>query len=118
MATLEPVADVLDITIEQGATFRLSVTVEDDQTIPVAIDLTGTTIEAQVRRRFDSASVLATFTIENRDDVNGKFDIVLPYATTETIDENGVWDLEILYTNGDKVRYIKGAATISLEATK
>lgn len=117
MAVLSPVAEILNITIEQGATFRLGVTIKDDQATPQAIDLTDTVIEAQIRKRHDS-TLIAAFTVDNRVDLSGTFDLVLAYATTEAIEEDGVWDLEILYTTGDKYRYLKGSVTISVESTK
>lgn len=114
-------AATYNITVEQGATWRKTITIKDNQTPAVVINLTGCTIAAQIRERYDDASPLASFTIENQDLVNGKFDLVLPYATTEALDIDGdaaLWDLEVLFTDGDKKRYLQGSVTFNREVTK
>lgn len=107
------------IEIDQGATWRKNITIKDNQKPAVVIDLTGVTIVAQIRERYSDSSAIAVFVLENQDLVNGTFDLVLPFTVTETLIINtAFWDLEILFPNNDKKRYLQGTVDLSLEATK
>lgn len=68
--------------IEQGATFTTYLTIKDSN--GVGIDQTGNTFAGQVRERYDSSTLLGSFTItlENQGTDPGKIKIVLPAATS------------------------------------
>lgn len=112
-------AGLLDIEIEQGATFELVFIYQDELGNP--IDLTGMTARMQLRRQYKSTEVLIGLTTENGriiiDPFAGK--ITLRIAATDTADltGSGVYDLEIV--EGSVVtRILEGSFTICAEVTK
>jgi hypothetical protein len=115
------VAGAYDITIEQGATFRLSLVWEDNLGVP--IDLTGYTARMQLRQRHSSDTAALTLTSTAGDIVLGGAlgTIVVTAAATVTDDipfRAGVYDLEVVSGSGFVTRLIEGAATITPEVTR
>ena len=112
-------AGLLDITIEQGATFDLAFVYEDGSGNP--IDMTGMTARMQLRRQYNSPDALFELTTEN-----GRIAIDVPTGTitlnilaieTAILSGSGVYDLELV--NGAVVnRLLEGSYSICLEATK
>jgi hypothetical protein len=112
-------AGLLDIEIEQGATFELVFIYQDEAGNP--FDLTGMTARMQLRRTYNSPDALLTLTTENSritiTPLLGK--IVLNISATDTtpLTGSGVYDLELV--NGSVVnRILEGSFKICLEATK
>jgi hypothetical protein len=114
------VAGVHDITIEQGATFTLSVIWKDSNDTP--IDVTGYTARMQLRQKYNSETAALSLTSAAGDIVLGGAagTIVVTAAATVTDDipfRTGVYDLELV--NGTVVtRLLQGCATISPEVTR
>jgi hypothetical protein len=87
------------------------------------IDLTGSTIVADIRSSENSGTVLATFTISNRLDSAGTFTMSLPDATTTTLGNGtlasgpGVFDIQVTSPGGLVTTYIKGTITMILDVT-
>jgi selenophosphate synthetase-related protein len=113
-------AGVYDITIEQGATFTMSLTWKDSTGSPV--NLTGYTARMQVRENYESDSTLVSLTSSGGDIVLGGAlgTIAVTIAATATqllqLDE-AVYDLELV--NGATVtRLLQGKAIISREVTR
>ncbi len=121
------------IEIAQGATFREQIilysggtlnqdeidrlTVTEVQAL-TAVDLTGATITGKIRERFDDVSSLVDFTIENRDDVNGTFDITLTSLVTDVLDfDRAMYDIEVTYVGGDVGRELQGRVTFNRGVT-
>lgn len=57
-------------------------------------DLSGYTLEAQIREQADSEAVTASFTVDAADAAMGEVTISLPPATTAALPQFGVWDLQ------------------------
>lgn len=112
-------AGQLDLVIEQGATFTLSLFYQDDTGAPV--DITGRTARMQLRSAVDSAVLVLPLTTENsRITIDGPRGLIaLSIAATDTagLSGSGVYDLELV--NGAQVeRIMQGAYTISPEVTR
>jgi len=112
-------AGLLDIEIEQGATFNLEFLYQDDEGTP--INLTGMTARMQLRRTYNSPDALISLTTENSritiTPLLGK--IVLNISATDTapLTGSGVYDLELV--NGPVVnRILQGSYSVCPEATK
>ena len=110
------------ITIEQGATFLRTLTIKDNATPPVAIDLTGASARGQVRQRH-SASTAYDFTLTITDAVNGEIEWTMDAVTTASLPvtqltQNWVYDIEIVYANGVTDRIMEGPVTISPNVTR
>lgn len=110
-----------DITIEQGATFRLIFVYTDDDGVP--FDLTGYTARMQGRTSFDDASTVFSLSSADGDisidPMAGEITITMPAADTAAMPRNaGVWDLELVTAGGDVVRLVQGNFTVSPEVTR
>lgn len=112
-------AGLLDIEIEQGATFNLEFLYQDDSGTP--INLTGMTARMQLRRQYNSPDPLIILTTENGritiTPLLGKINLIINASDTEDLTGSGVYDLEIV--NGSVVnRILEGSFKVCLEATK
>ncbi len=115
-------AGTYDLTIEQGATFALPITIA----VP-GVDYTGYTARAKVRDLFTSSGVaLVSFTVTNGAQSVGSYALTLSLTATETATLTattsgrnyaiGYWDLEIV--SGTTVtRVLQGKALLAMEAT-
>lgn len=111
-----------DITIEQGATYQLSVTWKDENGTP--INLSGFTARMQVRKSSQSDDVILTLTSDESDQsitlggALGTIDIEIPATVTEDLTlRRAVYDLE-MENAGNVTRLIQGSVNISPEVTK
>lgn len=112
----------LKLVIEQGATFRKTLTWKAG-TPSVAVDLTGCTARMHIRSEIASPTPLVTLTTENGGITLGGVagTIVLLIAATATAAfawEAGVYDLEIILANGDVRRLVYGPVSVSPEVTR
>jgi tRNA threonylcarbamoyladenosine modification (KEOPS) complex Pcc1 subunit len=112
-------AGLLDIEIEQGATFNLELIYEDDEGTP--INLTGMTARMQLRRTYNSPDALISLTTENSritiTPLLGKIVLNISATDTAALTGSGVYDLELV--NASVVnRILEGSFKICLEATK
>lgn len=113
-------AGLYDITIEQGATFTLSLTWKDSTGAPV--NITGYTARMQVRENYESESTLVSLTSSGGDIVLGgalgTIAITIAASVTQLLQlDEAVYDLELV--NGATVtRLIQGKATVSREVTR
>lgn len=112
----------LKLTIEQGATFRKTLTWKTG-TPAVAVDLTGCTARMHIRTEIASPTPLVSLTTENGGIILGGAagTIVLLITATATAAiawEAGVYDLEIILANGDVRRLLYGPVAVSLEVTR
>ena len=112
-------AGLLDIQIEQGATFELVFIYQDEAGNP--IDLTGMTARMQLRRQFKSEQVIIGLTTENGriiiDSLLGKITLRIAVVDTELLTGSGVYDLELI--NATTVtRLLEGSFNICAEVTR
>lgn len=117
-----------DLTIYQGDTFRLPLrlrTQNPDGTFGDYIDLTGSTVKAQVRATTFATDVLAEFTAELLDqtvvDTKGSVLLSLDPTTTAGLLTNGapgVWDVQITFADGSVKTYLRGSVTVVPQVTR
>lgn len=110
-----------NITIEQGATFKKSVTIKNATTGAVR-DLTGYTVRGMVRATYEDVAPIVTFNCLITTPASGVFTFELDSIATRQLDfESAVYDLEIVenYSNPENVeRVMQGNVYLSKEATK
>lgn len=111
----------LDLTIEQGATFRLLLTWRDEG--GALRDLTGYTARMQIRREAADDTVLLALTTENGGiSLGGAAGTIALLATSDQTAalgfESGVYDLELEDGSGEVTRLLSGTATLSAEVTR
>lgn len=114
-------AGVYDITVEQGATFRLEATWKDSTGNPV--NLTGYSARMQIRETYESEDIILAFTSTGGSIALGGAlgTIVVTGAATDTAKipmTPAVYDLELEASNGVVTRLLQGKATITQEVTR
>lgn len=109
-----------NFTIDQGAHFESLITVrnEDDS----LFDFTDYTARMQIRLEVDSDDYVVELTTENGGIVlggdEGTLRVVMDAESTDLINREGVYDIEII-DNTDKVyRLLKGKIRLNLEVTR
>jgi len=119
-----------NITIEQGATFFMTLNLKDED--GVAIDLTGHTFRGKVKKTFADTVAVATFSFNVLDQTaeatKGKVEvsisatdtaaIVLTNKTVERSLTKMAYDIESEDVSGFVKRWLQGSANISPEITK
>lgn len=113
--------NTFNITINQGATFELTITWKDSA--GTAINLTGYTARMQVRETYSSSSTVVSLTNGSGITLGGAagtIAIVISATTTAALTApfSGVYDLEIVSPAGVVTRLIQGTATVSAEVTR
>lgn len=112
-------AGTYNFTIEQGATFRKTLTWTDAANAP--INNTGYTGKLQIRTRV-GGSILAELTTVNggitMGGSNGVIDLYLADEATQLLTaKSGVYDLLVTSPAGEATRVIQGKVTIKPEVT-
>ena len=117
-----------DFTIEQGASFYKLVSLKDEQN--TAIDLTGRSARAMVRRQFSSTTPVFSFTCAIPTPSNGQITMTVDASVTAALNLGGasvespaeyVYDLELYYDDSgvEKVdRLLYGKVIVLPEVTK
>lgn len=108
-----------DIIIDQGARWSLAFTWQDSNGDPV--DLTGYTINAQVRTTYadSGGTLLAEATATITDEAGGEFTLSIPAATTEAMTPGSwLWDVEADPGDGEVERLVMGRAIVRGEVTR
>jgi len=106
MATSIKVSNPVKLQMYQGDSVDFEVILEDDQTIPVAIDLTGATIESKLKEEFTSTTEYP-FTVVNTDLANGIFNLIMTDTETLALPITGskarksfVFDIRVQHASG------------------
>ena len=109
-------ASISNIFIDQGATFTTTVTVTDAN--GDAVNLSGYSVAAQIRKTFLSSSATAfTATISNAS--AGEITISLsPTQTTALEAGRFVYDVLITASGGTKTRVVEGQVTVNPSVTR
>ena len=115
-----------DITIEQGASYELPLTLQNSD--GTAFNLTDYTGRGQLRKYHRSTSVVASFTVAITSPATlGQLTLSLTATETSVIpageeitDEKSkyVYDLEIVKSTGEVKRILNGYAFVSPEVTR
>jgi hypothetical protein len=113
-------AGTYDITIEQGATFRLELVYKDDAAEP--IDLTGYTARMKIKITNPSVPDIIELTTENGGIIitplTGMIELYISEEDTEDLRfTTAVYDLELINEEGVQ-RLIQGSVSFSKEVTK
>ena len=123
MATprLSEKAGLLNITIEQGATFNPVFTWKDELGNP--IDLSGFSGRMHIRGEIEDATTLLEITTANAYMVLGgalgTITLNVPASITAALDfDTAVYDLELESSGGDVTRLLKGSVGLSPEVTR
>ena len=130
------IAGEYNITMEQGSTFARLISIEQPD---LTADPTGQTFmnyslaahtaRMQIRRTIDSATPMISLTTENgrltinpnivaNSANNNEIAMLVSAADTATLTTSGVYDLEIINTNGVVSKIIRGNVTLISEVTR
>jgi len=117
MTTLSIEPGVLDITAQQGKTWRIVVSASDPSGAP--IDFTGYQAEWQVRRSYTSPALV---TLTDEDGITlgvGTLTVLLDAAATAGIDTGQyVHEIELIQPNLERPPFLRGTLTVSPEVVK
>jgi hypothetical protein len=109
-----------DITIEQGATWRTTLTVKDST--GAVVDLSGYTARMQIRPSVESTTVLLELATADGITITGpagQIALVISAAATTGIAWTGaVYDLELTAPGGDVTRLLQGRVAVDREVTR
>jgi len=117
-------AGLLDLVIEQGVTFGMTITVKDST--GTVINITGYTFRGKIKESAQDVSATEDFTCTITDAVNGVFTVGLTAAETaalaatgDTYDEYSsyVYDIEMVSATSEVTRLLNGAISVSPEVT-
>ena len=104
-------ASPLNLTIEQGADFELTITVRNKNNVP--LNLLSYSAESELRKHYSSTSS-TPFTITFVDRQNGRISLSMPHGTTQTLSEGRyVYDIVLTSPNQLRTRVIQGTVLVS-----
>jgi hypothetical protein len=114
------IAGIYNITCEQGSTFTRTFTIQ--QSDGTVYDLTGFSARMQIRRDFDSTTILFTASTSGghitMSPLFGEITVDITATQTATITRDGVYDLEIYNSSGIVYKVVKGRFTLAKEVTR
>ena len=109
-------ASISNIFIDQGATFTTTVTVTDSN--GDAVNLSGYSVAAQIRKTFLSSSATA-FTASISNASSGESTISLTDTQTTALEAGRfVYDVLITASGGTKTRVVEGQVTVNPSVTR
>lgn len=103
-----------DITVHQGATFKLALQYKTSSGTPV--NMSGYTVAGQVWNRLGTTK-LTDFTHEWTSQISGAFQLKISASGTANIAEQGQYDVMITEPGGDKYYLLQGAVFTDLGLT-
>ena len=109
-------AVISNIFIDAGADFSTTVTVTDSS--GSALNLTGYTHAAQIRKSYDSASATVAFTTATTDASGGKFTLTLTNIQTAAIPHGRYVYDAVITTGSTKTRVVEGIVTVNPRVTQ
>lgn len=111
-------AGKLDLTIEQGATFKRTVTWRDDDGNVMSV--MGAAVRMQIRESYAATNTVANLSVDSGITKNsdGSFDIAIVATDTAMMKPGSyIYDLEI-EDSGTVTRLLAGNVTVSAEVTR
>ena len=109
-------ASISNIFIDQGATFTTTVTVTDAN--GDAVNLSGYSVAAQIRKTFLSSTATA-FTASISNASSGEITISLTPTQTAALEAGRfVYDVVITASGGTKTRVVEGQVTVNPSVTR
>ena len=111
-------ATISNIFIDAGADYLITVTVTDSS--GSALDLTGYTAAAQIRKTYESSAATVAFTVAFASDrTTGQLDLTLTGAQTAAVTQGRyVYDVLITSGAGALTRVVEGISTINPRVTQ
>lgn len=114
------IAGVYNLNIDQGATFERTITVKNpDESL---YDFTDYTARMHIREEMDSDDFQVALTTENGGltlgGSAGTINMYLSPTDTAALDDEGVYDLEIIAPSGKIYRLLKGRVRVDTEVTR
>ena len=110
-------ATISNLFIDQDADFTTTVTINDSS--DVALDLTGYTAAAMIRKSHKSSTSTAFTVVFVEPLTSGQITLSLTDVQTAALNEGRfVYDLVITESGGDKTRVVEGIATIKPSVTR
>ena len=114
-------AGTYNIVADQGATFSRAFIKKDDE--KRIIPLTGYTARMQVRESYDSTGIVLNLNTDNDyiiiDGSRGIISVVVPDDETRILNPGEyVYDLELIYPDGQVERMLMGTFTVRREVTR
>jgi hypothetical protein len=110
-------AVISNLYIDQGTDFSAVIDVVDAN--GDAVDLTGYTVAAQIRKTYGSSSATASFTATVSNAASGKITLTLTDTVTAAIDSGRyVYDVNVTSSGGTVTRVIEGQAVITPGVTR
>lgn len=113
-----------DIELTQGDSFSLPITITDNATIPVAINLTSTTITADIKQHVKNTAALVAFTVTITNAAAGQFTLSLTPTQTALLpvtkdDESNIlhYDVEFAYSVSNIQTEFGGTITVLQQVT-
>ena len=107
----------LDITVEQGATFERNITIKDSAN--VAINISGSTFQGQIRKRHQSATKEADFDFTITNASGGIVQATITAANTGNMEPGDfVYDIEWTQSDATVTRLLEGTATVTPQVTR
>lgn len=100
-----------DITLQQGATFEMTVQYKDSNGVPV--DMTGYSVVSKIYNRLGTEQV-AEFSTPWQVQESGIFKMRLSSAVTSGITQQGQYDVLVTDPLGDKFYILEGALFVSI----
>lgn len=125
--TLGTIGEELNLLIRQGATFGPMQFAMTNLAGGSAVDLTGVTFQAQIRRNPSSKSVVATIACTVTNAVGGLYELGIDEVVTaaipcaddpESSENKYVWDLEMVDSLGRVIPIYYGTVTMFREVTR
>ena len=107
-----------NITLYQGDTFEMIFRLLT--TSSEYVDLTGCTVDSQIRATKASGTVVETFLgeITDQDELPGGVRLSLTAAETTLLTADGVWDVQLTWPDGTVKTYLGGSVTVVKEVTR
>jgi len=110
-------AAISNLVIDQGTTYSLTISVAD--ATGAAVNLTGYTLRAQLRKSYGATSYTSFTTSAGAVPADGELTISLTDAQTSALKSGRyVYDIEIVDTSSVVTRVLEGIVTITPEVTK
>ena len=106
-----------NFSIDQGADFSRTLTVTTDGS--TAYDISGLTLQAQMRKSFASSTASATFTCTVVSGSDGTYKLTLTDTVTAALDDGRyLYDVELILGDSTIEKVHHGIITVLPEATK
>jgi hypothetical protein len=103
-----------DLALYRGDSYGWRVRLWEDAAATIPADLTGVTVEAEIRDRSAGTFVVALDTVVTLPNI---VDLAITPDMYATCPAKGVWDLQLTYADGTVRTVLKGAVAVTGDVT-